>query len=88
MLGDVVEEFALDVKRPPGELNFDLAIDASGAGKPSPIDAGFAPFRPTPVPRSPIALYLGLATMLVVAVPIGLERAMRGGSGRPPLAGA
>jgi hypothetical protein len=70
------------------ELNFDLAIDASGAGKPSPIDAGFAPFRPTPVPRSPIALYLGLATMLVVAVPIGLERAMRGGSGRPPLAGA
>ena len=45
-----------------------------------PTDAGSS--------RSPIALYLGLAAMLVVAVPIGLERATRGGSGRPPLAGA
>jgi Uncharacterized protein conserved in bacteria (DUF2330) len=70
------------------QLNFDLAIDVSGAGKPSPIDAGFAPFRPTPVPRSPIALYLGLAAMLIVAVPIGLERATRVGSRRPPFAGA
>jgi hypothetical protein len=68
------------------ELNFDLAIDASGAGKPSPIDAGFAPFRPTPVPRSPIALYLGLATMLVVAVPIG-PRASDARWLRPPTAG-
>jgi hypothetical protein len=70
------------------ELNFDLAIDASGAGRPSPIDAGFAPFRPTPVPRAPIALYLGLVAVLVVAVPIGLERATRANSGRPPPAGA
>ena len=70
------------------QLNFDLAIDASGAGRPSPIDAGFAPFRPTPVPRSPIALYLGLGAMLIVAVPIGLERATRVGSRRPPFAGA
>ena len=70
------------------QLNFDLAIDVSGAGQPSPIDAGFAPFRPTPVPRAPIALYLGLAAMLVVAVPIGLDRATRASSRRPPLAGA
>jgi hypothetical protein len=70
------------------QLNFDLAIDASGAGKPSPIDAGFAPFGPTPMPRAPIALYLGLGAFLVVAVPIGLERATRGGSGRRPFAGA
>ena len=28
MLGDVVEEFALDVKRPSGELHFDLALRA------------------------------------------------------------
>jgi Uncharacterized protein conserved in bacteria (DUF2330) len=70
------------------ELNFDLAIDASGAGRPSPVDAGFAPFRPTPVPRAPVALYLVLAAVLVVAVPLGLERAARAASGRPPLAGA
>jgi uncharacterized protein DUF2330 len=73
----------------PAELTFDLAIDASGAGAPSPVDAGFAPFGPTPAPSSPMALYLALAALLVVAVPIGLERATRAaGSGRPPLAGA
>ena len=71
------------------ELNFDLAIDASGAGKPSPIDAGFAPFRADsgpavadrPLPRPGRAL-------LIVAVPIGFERATRAGSRRPPFAGA
>jgi hypothetical protein len=69
------------------ELNFDLAIDAAG-GRPSPVDAGLSPFRPTPVPRPPVALYLVLAAAVVVAVPIGLERATRQSSGRPPLAGA
>jgi hypothetical protein len=73
----------------PAELTFDLAIDASGARNPSPVDAGFAPFGPTPAPRPPMALYLALAALLVVALPIGLERAARAaGSGRPPLAGA
>jgi hypothetical protein len=72
-----------------GELNYDLAIDASGAGTPSAVDAGFAPFTGTPVPRAPVALYLGLAAMLIVALPIGLERVARAsGSGRSPLAGA
>jgi Uncharacterized protein conserved in bacteria (DUF2330) len=70
------------------ELNFDLAIDASGAGRPSPVDAGFAPFRPTPVPRAPVALYLGIAALLIVALPIALERAARAAAGRTPLAGA
>jgi hypothetical protein len=70
------------------ELNFDLAIDASGAGKPSPVDAGFAPFTENPVPRSPVPLYLVLAALLIVSVPIGLERATRAGSGRTPWAGA
>jgi uncharacterized protein DUF2330 len=70
------------------ELNFDLAIDASGAGKPSSVDAGFAPFTETPVPRSPVPLYLALSALLVVAVPLGLERATRPGSGRSPWAGA
>ncbi len=72
-----------------GELDFDLAIDASGAGTPSAVDAGFAPFTATPAPRAPVALYLGLAALLIVALPIGLERVARAsGSGRPPLAGA
>ena len=70
------------------KLNFDLAIDASGAGNPSPVDAGLAPFRPTPVPRAPVALYLVMAAVLVVVLPIGLERATRVSSGRPPFAGA
>lgn len=69
------------------ELNFDLAIDAAG-GRPSPVDAGLSPFRPTPVPRAPVALYLVLAAAVVVVVPIGLERVARPTSGRPPLAGA
>jgi hypothetical protein len=71
------------------ELKFDLAIDATGAGKPSPVDAGFAPFTSNPVPRSPVAIYLVLAALLIVAVPIGLERSVRAStSGRSPLAGA
>ena len=69
------------------ELNFDLAIDASGAGKPSPVDAGFAPFGPMSTPRAPIALFLGLAAVLVIALPIMLDRAARA-SGPPPWAGA
>jgi Uncharacterized protein conserved in bacteria (DUF2330) len=68
-------------------LDFDLAIDASGAGAPSPIDAGFAPFGPDPVPRAPVALYLLLAGTLVVAVPLLFERAARPTGGQP-LAGA
>jgi Uncharacterized protein conserved in bacteria (DUF2330) len=72
-----------------GELNFDLAIDASGAGKPSAVDAGLAPFRPTPVPRAPVALYLGLAAIGIVGLPMLVDRATRhAGGGRTPLAGA
>ena len=72
-----------------GELSYDLAIDASGAGAPSRIDAGFAPFGPDPAPRAPVALYLLLAGLIVVAVPLLLQRA-RGGvpGGTPPFAGA
>ena len=68
-------------------LDFDLAIDASGAGAPSPIDAGFAPFGPDPVPRAPVALYLLLTGAMIVAVPLLFERAARPTGGRP-LAGA
>lgn len=69
------------------QLDFDLAIDASGAGTPSPIDAGFAPFGPDPVPRAPVAIYLLLAGAMIVAIPVLLERAARPTGGRP-LAGA
>ena len=69
------------------ELNFDLAIDASGAGKPSPVDAGFAPFGPMSPPRAPIALFLGLAAVLVIGLPIMVDRATRS-HGPPPWAGA
>jgi hypothetical protein len=70
-----------------GDLDFDLAIDASGAGKPSVIDAGYAPFRPNPAPRAPVALYLLLSAAMVVAVPVAAARVGKVGGGRP-LAGA
>jgi hypothetical protein len=70
-----------------GDLGYDLAIDASGAGRPSAIDAGFAPFGSKPAPRPPVALYLLLAALAVVAIPVVLSGA--GGSApRTPLAGA
>jgi hypothetical protein len=70
-----------------GELTYDLAIDASGAGDPSPIDAGFAGFGPDPVPRAPVAAYLlGLAA-LAVGVPIVARRGTAPDGGRRRLAG-
>jgi hypothetical protein len=70
------------------ELTYDLAIDVSGAGEPSPIDAGFAPFGPDPAPRPPVALYLLLAAAVIVAIPLLADLRGRQSSGRPPLAGA
>jgi hypothetical protein len=67
-------------------LDFDLAIDASGAGSPSPVDAGYAPFRPNPAPRSPVALLIGLVAVAIVGVPVLLARtsgAATGGRGGP-----
>jgi hypothetical protein len=73
------------VDAPADAIDFDLAIDASGAGKPSPVDAGYAPFRPAkPALASPIAAFLLVAAALVVPVPIALDRATRGASGPPP----
>ncbi|MDQ3689990.1 MAG: hypothetical protein M3406_08160, partial [Chloroflexota bacterium] len=70
------------------ELDYDLAIDASGAGRPSAIDAGYAPFGSNPAPRPPVAVYLLLGAMSVIALPILYERSARGASRTPPLAGA
>jgi hypothetical protein len=82
------------VDTPAGGLDFDLAIDASGANAPSPVDAGYAPFRPNPAPQAPIALILLLAAVGVVAVPLAFEKVARiattgsGGPGGPTPAGA
>lgn len=69
------------------ELDFDLAIDASGAGNPSPVDAGYAPFSDNHAPRPPVALYLMLIAVAVVAVPVALALvAQRGPFASPPAA--
>jgi hypothetical protein len=71
-------------------LRFDLAIDASGAGKPSLRDAGFAPFGPLPVPPAWNPLWVLLLT-ITLAVPLGggwlLVAAARNSGGGRPLAG-
>ena len=73
------------IDAPAGELDFDLAIDASGTGKPSTIDAGFAPFTDNPAPAAPIALYLLIAAAAIVALPLAMARvSSRGPSARPP----
>jgi len=71
-------------------LRFDLAIDASGAGRPSVRDAGFAPFGPLPAPPSWNLLWVMLVAFSL-GVPIGggwlLVNATRNGGGGRPLAG-
>ena len=73
-----------------GDLRFDLAIDASGAGQPSLRDAGFVPFGPLPAPASPSPLWLMLVAVSLL-VSIGgawlVVVAARNGGGRP-LAGS
>ena len=71
-----------------GQLDFDLAIDASGAGRPSAVDAGYLPFTDNPAPRPPVALYLLLAALMVIAVPVAITRSERGSDHMPPFAGA
>ncbi|MEP6808290.1 MAG: DUF2330 domain-containing protein [Chloroflexota bacterium] len=67
-------------------LRFDLAIDASGAGKPSLRDAGFAPFGPLPAPPSWTPLWVMLLAVSF-AIPLGgarlLASAARNGGGTP-----
>ena len=71
-------------------LRFDLAIDASGAGKPSLRDAGFAPFGPLPAPPSWTPLWIVLLAVSF-AIPLGgawlLAVGSRNGGGGRPLAG-
>lgn len=71
-----------------GDLTYDLAIDASGEGEPSRIDAGFAPIPEWRGP--PVALLLlGVATgVVVVPVTVTTARDGRRGRGAPPPQGA
>jgi hypothetical protein len=72
-----------------GDLHFDLAIDASGAGDPSPVDAGYAPFSTRPAPSAPVALSLALAAIATIAAPLLVVRLGGGRTPRtPPMAGA
>lgn len=63
-----------------GALDFDLAIDASGRGAPSPVDAGlpvgFALPRPEPWQAGVLVALVGLALALAVATLATLRRAV------------
>lgn len=72
-------KIAIDL--PASAVDFDLAIDASGAGQPSLIDAGYAPFSANPAPRPPAAALLLLVAALVIVVPLAVARVV---GGNPP----
>lgn len=74
-------QVAIDAAAP--QLTFDLAVDASGAGAPSAVDAGLAPVAPDPVPASPVPYLLLLAAVVAVALPVGFDRLARNGAGGP-----
>jgi hypothetical protein len=68
-----------------GQLGYDLAIDASGAGRPSAIDAGFTmPGAVVPPPPADLSrLFLALAFVGLGLVGVGLISRARPASGRP-----
>jgi hypothetical protein len=67
------------------QLGYDLAIDASGAGRPSPIDAGFTmPGAVVPPVQADLSrLFLALAFVAVGLVGVGLISRARPSAGRP-----
>jgi Uncharacterized protein conserved in bacteria (DUF2330) len=71
-----------------GELDYDLAIDASGAGRPSAVDAGYAPFSTRRSPGAPVALSLALAAIATIALPLLVRRFGAASSSRTPPAAA
>jgi hypothetical protein len=78
-------KIAVDAKA--GQLGFDLAIDASGAGRPSAIDAGFtmpgALIPTTPIDLSRLFLALGFAAIGIAGVGLVMRGRPAGG---PPAA--
>jgi hypothetical protein len=71
-----------------GDLDYDLAIDASGAGRPSAVDAGYAPFSSRRAPGAPVALSLALAAIATIAVPLLIRRFGEARAPRTPPAAA
>lgn len=59
------------------DLSFDLAVDASGAGQPSPIAAGFEIPAPNDDGSNTALVIAGLALALGAAVTIGMARSGR-----------
>jgi hypothetical protein len=66
-----------------GHLDFDLAVDASGAGKPSPVDAGLGASTSRPVADGGGVELMWLVAAAVVVLGIGLWSARRRPTGRP-----
>jgi hypothetical protein len=67
------------------QIGFDLAIDASGAGRPSAVDAGFT-MRGAVIPATPVdisKLLLALGFVAVGFVGVGLIGSVRSSAGRP-----
>lgn len=67
--------FQLDA--PAGSVDYDLAIDASGVGNPSPVDAGFSA---PPAPSEPVSAWVLLGLIAGLAVAALLARRPAGGS--------
>ncbi|HEX2194169.1 MAG TPA: DUF2330 domain-containing protein [Candidatus Limnocylindria bacterium] len=82
---------AINIDAAAPDLRFDLAIDASGHGRPSVEAAGLAPFIPPTEMPSGSSLWVPLAA-LAVALPLAsvvlVVLAARGRKGGRPLAGA
>jgi hypothetical protein len=60
-----------------GDLDYDLAIDASGAGQPSPVAAGLAPEAapdPSGGPSYGPAIWTAVAVLVLLGVAAGRER--------------
>jgi hypothetical protein len=80
---------AIDASAP--DLRFDLAIDASGHGRPSARDAGLVPFGPLPAAPHQTGAWVALLALILTLplaafVLVGLVA--RSGKGGRPLAGA
>jgi hypothetical protein len=64
-----------------GDLDYDLAIDASGAGQPSPVAAGLGPEAaadPAGTPSFGPAIWTAIAVLVLLGVAGGRERRRTG----------
>jgi len=57
----------LRLNEPANELTYDLAIDVTGRGEPSPVDAGLAS-RSGPAKGTPAAVWLAIAALVAVGL--------------------